>query len=69
MGDIFMSLQFMKILKAIAEITIKNKSYQKRKNRLSVISQFELEPITNVKADFLSGGQKKKLSHSFVINL
>ena len=45
---------------AIAEITIANKSYRDEKIN-SLISKFELDPIRDIKADFLSGGQKKKL--------
>ena len=59
-GGYFHDLTVYENLKAIAEITIKNLSYQNEKIN-TVISQFELEKIKNVKADFLSGGQKKKL--------
>ena len=41
-------------------MTIKNQSYRNEKIN-SLISQFELDSITDIKADFLSGGQKKKL--------
>ena len=51
-------------LKAIAEITIDNLSYREEKIN-SLISKFELDPIRDVKADFLSGGQKKKTSYCF----
>ena len=54
-GGYFHDLTVYENLKAIAEITIKNLSYQNEKIN-SVISQFELEQIKNVKADFLSGG-------------
>ena len=47
-------------LKAIAEITIENKSYREEKIN-SLISKFELDNIRDIKANFLSGGQKKKL--------
>ena len=47
-------------LKAIAEIVIKIKSF-KRKIINYLISKFELDNLKDVKAKFLSGGQKKKL--------
>jgi lipopolysaccharide export system ATP-binding protein len=47
-------------LKAISEIVIDNEKLRNEKINL-LISQFELDPIQNVKAEFLSGGQKKKL--------
>ena len=47
-------------LKAISEIVIDDKNLrQERINYL--LSKFELENIKNIKAKFLSGGQKKKL--------
>ena len=59
-GGIFHDLTVYENLKAIAEITIQNKSFQDEKINL-LISKFELDPIRDIKADFLSGGQKKKL--------
>ena len=47
-------------LKAIAEITIVDSSYRDEKIN-SLISKFELDPIRDIKANLLSGGQKKKL--------
>ena len=47
-------------LKAIAEIVINDKSLEEYKIN-SLISKFELENLKDVKAKFLSGGQKKKL--------
>jgi len=47
-------------LKAIAEIVINDKGNEDYKIN-SLISKFELENLKNVKAKFLSGGQKKKL--------
>ena len=47
-------------LKAIAEITITNSSFRNEKID-SLISKFELDPVRNIKANLLSGGQKKKL--------
>ena len=47
-------------LKSIAEIQIKDIS--KRFEKINeIISKFELDSIRDVKAKFLSGGQKKKL--------
>ena len=59
-GGYFHDLTVYENLKAIAEITIKNSSYREEKINL-LISKFELDPIRDIKADFLSGGQKKKL--------
>ena len=59
-GGFFHSLTVYENLKAIAEITIENLSYRNEKIN-SLISKFELDPIRDIKADFLSGGQKKKL--------
>ncbi len=59
-GGYFHDLTVYENLKAIAEITIKNLSYREEKIN-SLISKFELDPIREIKAQFLSGGQKKKL--------
>jgi len=59
-GGFFHDLTVYENLKAIAEITILNISYREEKIN-SLISKFELDPIRDIKADFLSGGQKKKL--------
>ncbi|MDC1155536.1 ATP-binding cassette domain-containing protein [Candidatus Pelagibacter sp.] len=59
-GGFFHDLTVYENLKAIAEITINNVSYRDEKIN-SLISKFELDPIRDIKADFLSGGQKKKL--------
>ena len=59
-GGFFHDLTVYENLKAIAEITIENLSYREEKIN-SLISKFELDPIRDIKADFLSGGQKKKL--------
>ena len=47
-------------LKAVAEILIKDNREQNSKIEY-LISKFELDYIRNIKASFLSGGQKKKL--------
>ena len=59
-GGYFHDLTVYENLKAIAEITISNLSYREEKIN-SLISKFELDQIRDIKADFLSGGQKKKL--------
>ena len=59
-GGYFHDLTVYENLKAIAEITISNVSFRNEKIN-SLISKFELDPIRDIKADFLSGGQKKKL--------
>ena len=59
-GGYFHNLTLIDNLKAIAEILIPNKKVRDEKID-SLISRFELDPIINVKASQLSGGQKKKL--------
>tara|TARA_B100000401_G_C52672319_1_gene655539 strand:+ start:81 stop:857 length:777 start_codon:yes stop_codon:yes gene_type:complete len=59
-GGYFHDLTVYENLKAIAEITIENQSYRNEKID-SLISKFELDSIRDIKADLLSGGQKKKL--------
>ena len=59
-GGYFHNLTVYENLKAIAEITIENLSYREEKIN-SLITRFELEAIRDLKADILSGGQKKKL--------
>ena len=59
-GGFFNDLTLYDNLKAISEIVIKDKSL--RQERIDyLLSKFELENIKNIKAKFLSGGQKKKL--------
>ena len=59
-GGYFNDLNLYQNLKAIAEIVINDKSKEDYKIN-SLISKFELENLKDVKAKFLSGGQKKKL--------
>ena len=47
-------------LKLVSEIHIKEKELRKQKID-KIVSQFEFEPLTKIKAKNLSGGQKKKL--------
>ena len=59
-GGYFHELTLIENLKSVAEIHIKNSS--ERSNKINeLISKFELESLINLKAKFLSGGQKKKL--------
>ena len=59
-GGYFNHLTLYQNLKAIAEIVINDKRKEDYKIN-SLIAKFELENLKNVKAKFLSGGQKKKL--------
>ena len=59
-GGYFNDLTLQDNLKAISEIVIKDKN--KRQERIDyLLTKFELENIKNIKAKYLSGGQKKKL--------
>ena len=59
-GGFFNDLTLHDNLKAISEIVIDNKNY--RTERINyLISKFELDNLKDIKAKFLSGGQKKKL--------
>ena len=59
-GGFFNDLTLLDNLKAISEIVIEDKNI--RQERIDyLLSKFELENIKNVRAKFLSGGQKKKL--------
>ncbi len=59
-GGYFGDLTLYQNLKAIAEIVINNKNNEENKIN-DLINKFELENLRNIKAKFLSGGQKKKL--------
>ena len=59
-GGFFNDLTLHDNLKAISEIVIENKNLRQEKINY-LLSKFELENIKNIKAKFLSGGQKKKL--------
>ena len=57
-GGYFNDLTLYENLKAISEIVIDNKNY--RDERINyLISKFELDNTKDIKAKFLSGGQKK----------
>ena len=59
-GGYFYDLSLLENLKAVAEILVKDQ--RTRAEKISyLISKFELNQITDIKARFLSGGQKKKL--------
>ena len=59
-GGFFNDLTLLDNLKAVSEIVIEDKNL--RTERINyLVSRFELENIKNIKAKFLSGGQKKKL--------
>ena len=59
-GGFFNDLTLIDNLKAISEIVIENKNLRSEKINY-LLSKFELENVKNIKAKFLSGGQKKKL--------
>ncbi|MDA9233788.1 ATP-binding cassette domain-containing protein [Candidatus Pelagibacter sp.] len=59
-GGYFHDLTLADNLKAIAEIIIKDTNQRNQKID-DLISKFELDAVRDVKAKFLSGGQKKKL--------
>ena len=59
-GGYFGNLTLKDNLKAIAEIVIENKNLINDKINY-LISKFELDNVKDIKAKFLSGGQKKKL--------
>ena len=59
-GGFFNDMTLLDNLKAISEIVIEDKNARQIKIDY-LITKFELENIKDVKAKFLSGGQKKKL--------
>ena len=59
-GGYFHDLTLLENLNAVGEILVPEKNARNQKID-SLISKFELDSVTNVKADFLSGGLKKKL--------
>ena len=60
-GGVFSNLSCSENLKAISEIVIKDKNQRNFKIE-SMISKFQLEAVKDIKAKFLSGGQRKRLS-------
>ena len=65
-GGYFHDLTLRENFQAISEIVIENKKLRDEKINL-LISKFELEPLQNIKAEFLSGGQKKRLVISLAL--
>jgi len=59
-GGYFNDLTLLDNLKAISEIVINDKNFRNDKINY-LISKFELDNLKDIKAKFLSGGQKKKL--------
>ena len=57
-GGYFHDLTLLENLYAIGEILIKDKKFRYEKVD-SLISEFELDPVRNIKGQHLSGGQKK----------
>ena len=59
-GGFIQDLNLKENLKLVGEIHIKDKDLRKTKIE-KIISQFEFDPLLEIKAKHLSGGQKKKL--------
>ena len=59
-GGYFSDLTLLENLQAISEIIIEKKNYRMEKINY-LISKFEFDNLRDVKAKFLSGGQKKRL--------
>ena len=59
-GGFFHDMTVIENLKSISEIAINNTSARNEKIN-SLISKFELDPVRDIKAKFLAGGQRKKL--------
>ena len=64
-GGFFNDLTLHDNLKAISEIVIEDKNLRGEKINY-LLSKFELENIKNIKAKFLSGGQKKNWSFLYL---
>ena len=65
-GGYFHDLTLKENLRAISEIVIEDKKLREERVNL-LISKFELESLQNIKADHLSGGQKKRLVISLAL--
>jgi|TARA_Y100001970_G_C14257741_1_gene876840 lipopolysaccharide export system ATP-binding protein len=59
-GGVFSNLTCLQNLLAISEIVIKDKNQRSFKVE-SMISKFQLDSVKNIKAKYLSGGQRKRL--------
>ena len=66
-GGFIQDLSLLDNLKLVAEIHIKDKNIRQSKID-KIISQFEFDPLLNIKSKNLSGGQKKKISYSNEFN-
>ena len=66
-GGYFHDLTLLDNLKAVSEVLIENKNDRNSKIDY-LISRFELDSVLNIQAKFLSGGQKKKVSHCYGID-
>ena len=64
-GGYFHDMTLLENLNAIGEILITNKKIRYEKIN-SLISKFELDAVRDIKANHLSGGQKKKVSYSII---
>jgi len=60
-SGVFSDLTCFQNLKSIGEIVIKDKNERSFKIE-SMVSKFELDAVKNIKAKYLSGGQRKKVS-------
>lgn len=58
-GGYFHNMTLLENLNAIGELLIKNKKIRYEKIN-SLISKFELDAVRDIKASYLSGGQKKR---------
>jgi|TARA_B110000196_G_scaffold161925_1_gene139147 lipopolysaccharide export system ATP-binding protein len=65
-GGYFYDLTLLENLNAIGEILIEDKKIRTEKIN-SLISKFELDSVRDIKANYLSGGQKKKLIVSLAL--
>ena len=66
-GGFFSDLTLLDNLKAISEIVIESKN--SRNERINyLLSKFELENLKDIKAKFLSGGQKKISNCTFSLS-
>jgi lipopolysaccharide export system ATP-binding protein len=65
-GGFFHDLTLRENLVAISEVVIKDRKIRNERIDL-LISKFELDALQNIKADFLSGGQKKRLVISLAL--
>ena len=59
-GGYFHDMTLIENLNAIGELLVKNKKVRYEKIN-SLISKFELDPVRDIRASHLSGGQKKRL--------